>query len=619
MRWRFGLAIFAVIIIVCGLRVTQVNAASPNVVISQVQLGTSLSASNEFIELYNNASTDTDITNWCLYYASSTSAQNGSKLACFTPDDINKYVYLPSHGFAFAISNQLAVSNPMLGSDLLFAATLSGSAGHIRIIDSKANVIDKLGWGTAVSPEVHPIATVLPGNVFKRKIEDTNTLKDTDDNSLDFEQVMPRTNYAYGAVYELQDLCYNIDGVQSIVPDDYSIDVDSICTSPSIDICLNIDGLQAGIPSGYELDADWLCQADVCRNISGLQLIVPPEKKVDADGNCLNHDYCSNLAGIQLTVPGGYIADTQEACWLDLLPLKINELLPNAFGADSDNEFIELYNPNDEVVSLSSYQLKIGIGLPKLYLFPKGSIIEPYGYIVFSNADIAFTLLNSSSQVSLTSNDNQLIDVSPAYVDPPDGLAWASIEGIWEYTNQPTPGLHNIASAVEPDDIVEVDTLPRSCAPNQFRSSDTNRCRLLAVAGSILTPCKDGQYRSETTNRCRSVAEDAGTVTLCNSNQYRNPDTNRCRLVESASAAMPAPCKEGQERNLDTNRCRNVAGTIPNAGFAVEPIPDSSGSTIGWLAVGGVCLIALGYCAWEWREECIYGIRKFGSFFHWHK
>jgi hypothetical protein len=49
-----------------------------------------------------------------------------------------------------------------------------------------------------------------------------------------------------------------------------------------------------------------------------------------------------------------------------LLPVVITEILPNAIGSDTGNEFIELYNPNDaEAVSLKGYILLVGPLLEK--------------------------------------------------------------------------------------------------------------------------------------------------------------------------------------------------------------------------------------------------------------
>ena len=58
----------------CGILVLPNGvSALGGIVISQLQTGNSLSASNEAVELYNNTDEDWDITNWCVRYTSSSS------------------------------------------------------------------------------------------------------------------------------------------------------------------------------------------------------------------------------------------------------------------------------------------------------------------------------------------------------------------------------------------------------------------------------------------------------------------------------------------------------------------------------------------------------------------
>jgi hypothetical protein len=613
MHKHFGLALLAVCIIACFIGATHVKAVSSNIVISQIQLGSVLSASDEFIEIYNNSIHEVEITNWCLYYASGASTQIGSKLGCFASEDPDNHIYLPSHAFAFAISNQLLMGSPNLGNDLKFSATLSGSAGHIRLVDDTSTVIDKIGWGTATSPETASAIAAPSGKVLQR-VSAEDSLGDTDDNSLDFKVVQPRASYSYGALYAVKDVCRNIFGIQEALPSGYTIDTEANCALLPVDMCANVDGTQVLTPLGYELDSDGLCQPDICPNIVGLQLVVPEGYELTITRGCAQYDECSNIPGIQTTIPGGYKTSGQALCLLNLLPIVITELLPNAIGSDGGHEFIELYNPNQDSVNLALYRLQVGINTPKSFTFPADSIIEPHSYVVFSNDDIAFTLLNSTSRVRVISQDNQVIDESLTYKNPADGMAWALIDGAWSYTNRPTPGADNNAFVFGTAEIVEVMTDTKPCAPNQYRSLETNRCRLLMTVGSTIVACKDGQYRSETTNRCRSIAADATIASSCNYNQYRNPDTGRCKLLAATSSAQ-TPCNANQERNVDTNRCRNVSAAIPDAAFAVEPIADTPGSGIEWWAVGGVVLIAIGYAVWEWREEFAQGFHRLNTFF----
>ncbi len=646
------LYVFAIIIFsaTISLIVGQVsNAISPDIVISQVQLGNAASASNEFIQIYNNSSDSVEITNWCLYYASASSIQNGSKLTCFTVENDSLHIYLPSHGSLFAISNQYATSVPSLGSDYRFSATLSGTAGHVRLIDNTGTEVDKVGWGaTAVSSEGNSPAVVpVAGKILSRKIINTNQRQDTDVNSVDFEIISPDTNYSFGLIYEVQDLCANIvdiqalmpdgyqsdiagncslipvdiclnmDDIQTILPDGYTVDDVGNCSQIPIDICLNLDVMQLVIPDGYGLDENSDCQPDVCQNIDGLQLIAPEDMDVD-NGNCTWHDECLNLPDIQADLPKGYKHDADNNCMLDLLPLTITELLPNAAGSDNGNEFIEIYNPNDIDVELTNYVIYVGTINPKMYSFSIGLHISPHQYLAFYNTDIEFTLANTTSQVRLSSIDGVLIDETPAYDSPGDGMAWAVIDGNWQYTNQPTPNDMNLPSLVEVEPETAVDTNLQPCPANQYRNPNTNRCRLIVSTVSTLAPCADGQYRSETTNRCRSIASDVVALVPCAEGQERNPDTNRCRSIASAvlAASDLTPCKEGQERNPDTNRCRNIVSTIPDANYAPVQTSEPTNNYVIWWSLAGVGLAATAYGLWEWRHEIVGLFHKITRFRH---
>jgi hypothetical protein len=149
-----------------------------------------------------------------------------------------------------------------------------------------------------------------------------------------------------------------------------------------------------------------------------------------------------------------------------------------------------------------------------------------------------------------------------------------------------------------------------SCESGYARNMATGRCNKIELASALL-PCKEGQYRSEETGRCRSIASDAASVLKpCADDQFRNPATNRCKKL--ASADDLADCGEGRQRNPATNRCRNVTSSsdVPAAAFAVEPLKDSTTAFVGWWALGGIAVLALGYAGWEWRREVSQFLRK---------
>jgi len=75
-------------------------------------------------------------------------------------------------------------------------------------------------------------------------MQDTEVYRD------DFEYSSMKSEYLVGNIYELEDLCSNIDGIQDIIPDGYE-NLNNECYPIVVDICPNLDGIQDAIPDGF--------------------------------------------------------------------------------------------------------------------------------------------------------------------------------------------------------------------------------------------------------------------------------------------------------------------------------------------------------------------------------
>jgi len=472
--------------------------------------------------------------------------KNNISFACFTPSTANETLHLPSYRYATISSDSFAkqlVNVP----DVVYVTTnkTSGSivAGkdNLTLINANGVVVDGVEWSTALDG----------GSTLQRQFvaESSNQMIDTD-NMSDFQKT--------GSL---------------VVP-----------------------------ASGL---TEQVVVIDVCPNVSGPQPVLPDDMELNANGDCVSHDECSNLPDIQTAIPDGFKRGADSSCVLGLLPLQITELLPNAAGSDSGNEYIEIYNPNDTDVSLSYYFLYTGSDYTHFYSFPIGSRIAAKQYLAFYNNEIKFTLVNTTSSVRLRPIDNSFIDDTPVYENPDEGMAWAVIDGAWQYTNQPTPGGANLSSlATESNDTEEASSNLVPCAPNQYRNPETNRCKLISTSTSSLLPCKEGQYRSEETNRCRSIVSDVSSLIPCAEGQERNPATNRCRSITATlGVSTLTPCKPGQERNPETNRCRNIVKSMPTADYAPEQTESKTDNSVMFWSLTGLGATAFGYGLWEWRRE----------------
>lgn len=553
----------------------------------------------ERIDLTNISTETADLTNWKLVYKSASGGTTTQLLQLQA--SANWHVLLDAGDRESFVSKELAAASGV-SSSLHSAEQFSGGMNHlggaVQLLDASGQIQDMVGWGTATeSVRLGESAPAISSSTWLVRHSEVGN------NFVDFQlEAQDPLNPAHiGSIYDAQDSCSNLPGLQLVTPDGYVRSIDNSCQP--VDVCTNLSDIQVTLPIGMEYDANGDCQLiDVCRNLDAIQMVIPD--------------------GYELTGPG--------VCEV-LLPMRnllITELLPNPSGSDAGNEFIEIYNADNEAVQLSSYRLAIG---DRLYDFPAGAVIAAGGYYIVSDSDIGGSLPNTTGlPVYLVTIRGLEISRVPAYVNAGDDVAWALVDDEWRYTYASTPRSVNIYLAdfpcqpgYERDEathrcrklVSEATVSP--CRESQYRSEETGRCRSLVATSSPL-PCKDGQYRSEETNRCRSLTVLAtSALKTCADDQFRNPLTNRCKSIASSDELALADCGEGRERNPDTNRCRNVqSASVPEAAFAVESIKDVGSAFVGWWAIGSIGIVALGYGVWEWRREIYIGMRKIGILFH---
>ncbi len=280
-------------------------------------------------------------------------------------------------------------------------------------------------------------------------------------------------------------------------------------------------------------------------------------------------------------------------------PVEITELLPDPGAGllDSEDEFIELYNPNEFAVNIEGYRLFTGsasksyeYALPDLTLAPKA-------YVALYARDTKLSLVNTTGYAWIEAPDGTLLSETHWYENIKSDIAWALIDNAWVATNQPTPGAANKASLIDEAAAKAANTELPPCGEGRYRHPETNRCRNIETATSELVPCREGQVRNPDTNRCRAITTASSDLTPCRPGQERNPETNRCRNVAAATTELK-PCQEGYERNPETNRCRKIAVNTAAAlaGETTQARPDYTLIGIGLAA-------AFGYAAYEYRQD----------------
>jgi hypothetical protein len=131
---------------------------------------------------------------------------------------------------------------------------------------------------------------------------------------------------------------------------------------------------------------------------------------------------------------------------------RISEVLPNpaAPQTDADDEFVELYNSNDQPFDLSGFIIQVGTTTTHKYTFPAGTSLQPHDFSAFYSSDTGLSLSNSDGQVMLLDPGGNVLNKTDEYTTAKDGYAWVSADGLWQWTVSPTPGAVNIITAPPP-------------------------------------------------------------------------------------------------------------------------------------------------------------------------
>ena len=169
------------------IQTPQARATAGGVVISELSMGSENSASEEFVELYNNSTDPISLNGWGLYYKSST-GKTWTKKAT-----LGASASIPGHSF-FVLST-LSVE------DATMTSGLAQGAGVVQLRTDSGAVVDLIGWGDADTSSGKPSAVPQAGESLYRQYDDTTkTMVDTGNNLDDFYITANMTPSAIPAV-----------------------------------------------------------------------------------------------------------------------------------------------------------------------------------------------------------------------------------------------------------------------------------------------------------------------------------------------------------------------------------------------------------------------------------
>lgn len=140
---------------------------------------------------------------------------------------------------------------------------------------------------------------------------------------------------------------------------------------------------------------------------------------------------------------------TLPAADIGLMAPVVNEVFPNPGShlTDANDEFVELYNPNDKPFDLTGFQIEAGLTTKYTWNFPDGTILIGKSFTAFSSAQTSVSLNNSNGQVRLLDPFGNVISLSEEYDTAKEDQTWSFANNEWYWTTTPTPGNANVITA----------------------------------------------------------------------------------------------------------------------------------------------------------------------------
>lgn len=297
-------------------------AADQNIIITEVQTGSASSASDEFVEVYNNSNSDIDLAGWSLYYRSATGTSWTKKATVVTGTIKSKSFW------TFA---------SIIVADTKFTSGLSSTGGAIEIRDKAGLQVDQFGWGSSQTFRVSAASPSAAGQSMYRIYDFTTaSFANAGNNFADFD----------------------------------------LTDTPT--------------PSK-----------------------LPEPEKIEQDTEAIKYPQ-----------------------------LELTEIFPDPSSpqTDSEDEFIEIYNPTDTAADLSGWKLVDEAGNEFLI---KDYMVEPLQRISFYPTETKITLNNTGDSIKLINPNGEVVDESDNYGSAKEGLSWSKIGGSWQWAEEPTADAAN--------------------------------------------------------------------------------------------------------------------------------------------------------------------------------
>ncbi|GAB3590073.1 endonuclease/exonuclease/phosphatase family protein [Angustibacter peucedani] len=162
------------------------QAVSTSVVISQVYGGggnAGATYTNDFVQLFNAASTPVDLSGWTVKYFSATSTGSAASTTTLSGS------IAPHRSYLVQMAAGTGGTTPLPTPDATGGAAMSGTAGRVEIADGSATLVDRVGFGTTATTFEGSGPAPAPSNTTS--VVRIAPCTDTDNNAGDFTTQTP--------------------------------------------------------------------------------------------------------------------------------------------------------------------------------------------------------------------------------------------------------------------------------------------------------------------------------------------------------------------------------------------------------------------------------------------
>jgi hypothetical protein len=206
----------------------------------------------------------------------------------------------------------------------------------------------------------------------------------------------------------------------------------------------------------------------------------------------------------------------------------LSEMLadPASPQSDAENEFIELYNPNDRAFDLTGFKLQFASTTSATihsYTIPSGTMIPAKGFKTFTSGDTSLSLNNTAGQVWFVDPLDHTISTTGLYSGGKEGASFINAGGKWQWTTSPTPGA---ANKLQPLASTTSDSKKKSASVNGRSITGVVNTSASGVAGASAAGSFD-QVAQPVPLHPGTLAAVIGLAVLYLAYEYRHDLANR--------------------------------------------------------------------------------------------